>query len=169
MVAEAFAAFVEFARRTYGDLRAPDFSVINNAIEKQPYSSVVRRLADFCVIEDEAHNSWHDDVALCVILSHHGQSCFVWMSYVAPYAAVYMSLPANRGCLRDDDFVYRGSAVEGWVVRVMSVLESSGFWVLSPRLLRMEMEFYSVNDGEVQLMPLSRVFFSDLEDLFQFE
>ena len=57
--------FLEFARRTYGDLSAPDFGLLNDTIERRPYASTVRKFADFCTIDDDEHNSWHDDVGLC--------------------------------------------------------------------------------------------------------
>ena len=164
--------FLEFARRTYGDLSAPDFGLINDTIERRPYASLVRKFADFCTIDDDEHNSWHDDVGLCVYLSHgkrrEKQSCVVWMSYVGPYALVHLGLPADRKVLRDDDFVYAGSPAPEWLAQVRSVLESAGFWVMPPWLLREKMDFYSVDDGAVQSMPMVRVFFTDLEDVFPF-
>jgi hypothetical protein len=162
-------AFLESARRTYGDLSAPDFGLINDTIERRPYASMVRKFADFCTIDDDQHNSWHDDVGLCVVLSREKQSCVVWMSYVGPYAVVHLGLPAVRNVLRDDDFVYAGSPAPEWLAQVRSVLESAGFWVMPPWLLREKMDFYSVNDAAVQSMPMVRVFFTDLEDLFPFE
>ncbi|WP_146017532.1 MULTISPECIES: hypothetical protein [Micromonospora] len=162
--------FNEFAGRTYGDLRLAHFSVVNNAIERRPYVALVERVGEFCNVLDGEHNSWHDDVALCVLLSHQDTAATVWLSYVAPYAVIIAGpIKSPARLLRDQDFVYSGSTAKGWLAQVRSVLESAGLWVLPPWLLRQEMDFYSVNDGQVQRMPMFRVFFTDLEDHFPFE
>ncbi|GIJ42823.1 hypothetical protein [Micromonospora andamanensis] len=166
----AAEAFVEFAERSYGNLRAPDFSALQNAIERRPYAALVERLAQFSLVQDGEHNSWHDDVALCVLLSSGEWGATLWLSYVAPYAAMIAGPNDSRPrLLRDEDFVYSGSVASGWLAQIRSVLESAGLWVLPPWLLRQEMEFYSVEDGQVQKMPMLRVFFTDLEDHFSFE
>lgn len=109
-------------------------------------------------------------MALYVLLSYEGLPAVVWISYIAPYAAIYTRAENSPSkWLRDEDFVFWGSSADGRLERVRSVLESAGLWVLPPWLLRQEMHFYSVNDAEVQRMPMFRVFFTDLDDLFPFE
>lgn len=161
-------AFLEAARRTYGDLTAPDFSLVNEMIERRPYAPIVRRFAEFCTVEEEEASSWHDDVALSVSLQHGRRGCAVWMSYVAPYAVIHVGRAEGQP-FRDTDFVHAGVEAPEWLRSVRSELERAGFWVMPPHVLRQEMEFYSVDDAAVQTMPLFRVFFTDLEDLFPFE
>jgi hypothetical protein len=141
----------------YKSLDQPDFSFVKRAFGARPYDPLIKRLRDYCVVEEMTQAE--DDVCFTYLVK--GQSA-LWrldLSIVGPFA-IFVRVK-NR--VSSDDFLFPGRVdLTGFETKVLDLMKSAGIKLMTTQELSVEMPMTLYNTNKKKVC-LYQALFSDRE------
>jgi hypothetical protein len=156
-------AYLESARRSYGDLASPNFSFVADFLQRNPYRNVVTHLGSFLSVRDMTTPD--DDVCLTLDLRGAGEKWRLLLSMVGPYAMLMRVHVHRRRLRRSVDVTVGGTDGTEFEQRMVSLLVDAGFRVLTAADAAKPVRFIVPPDEEPEMGPLFRVLFTDMTEL----
>lgn len=138
---------IAFIRDKYGSLESPNFSFVEDAISRQPYQALIRRLSRVFSVEEDTDPN--DDVSFMYVLTSGRRQWLLRMSMLGPYAVLFRLNDEDEPELVWDDW----QATSDSEKEALGILSDMGIRVMSLEelSLRVPLTLFNADPGNVRV------------------